>query len=150
MIVVCEYAVTVCFAGLTTTDHRVIVEEEPVGPFFVLYIAVGVFIAVLLVAVLLMLVCMVLCIRRAQHARLYKNRRPSQRSDVVVQSFTNRAQIDSRRNSQHSSAVDELEFPREKLVILDKVLGEFSCVARTHNTCTRNRHGKKAHARLCI
>lgn len=93
------------------------------------YIAVGVFVPVLLVTVLLMLFCMVLCIKRAQRRRLYKNRRPSRRSDVVIQSFPNRAQFDSawnRSNSQGSITDDELEFPREKLVFLNKVLGEFA------------------------
>lgn len=100
-------------------------------PFTTIYIAVGVFISVLLVTVLLMLVCMLVCIRRAQRRRLYKSRRPSRKSDIVIQAFPNRPQVDSawgRSISRCSSTDhDELEFPREKLVFLDKVLGTLVC-----------------------
>lgn len=89
------------------------------------YIAVGIFVLVLLVTAILILVLMVFWVRRAKRKRRFKSRRTSRRSDLVVQSFSNRARIDTAWNRMDVQDHDELEFPRERLVLLDKVLGEF-------------------------
>ena len=94
----------------------------------VTYIAVGVFISSLLITVVVTLVLVVVCIRVTRRSKRF-NRRSSRRSDLVIQSFSNPAGITGAWNSTHynenSRPVDEFEFPRERLVIMDKVLGEY-------------------------
>ena len=103
--------------------------KDFIKPVTVTYIAVGVFVSSLLISVLVTLVLVVVCIRVTRRSKRFNNRRSSRRSDLVIQSFSNPAGITGAWNSidfnENSRPVDEFEFPRERLVIMDKVLGEY-------------------------
>ena len=89
------------------------------------YIGVGVFIFLIVVTIVVVLLFVAVCIRTARHNKVFKSRRPSKRNESIVLTSIdlNKRFLWNEGIKRSENFDDHFEFPQDKLVLLDKILG---------------------------
>jgi len=89
------------------------------------YIIIGVIVGALLLSVMLATVLMVICIRVTKQSKKFRSR-SSRRANMVihVENAINNGEVAWSLSDTSDTTSDVFEFPKERLVLMDKVLGE--------------------------
>ena len=108
-----------------TTLATTVTVGLPQNPAVQTYIGLGVFMFLLIVTIVVALFFVAACIQTARRNKVFRSRRPSKRNELVVLTSVDMEKcfLWKEETKRLDSYDDHFEFPRDKLVLMDKVLG---------------------------